>query len=154
MVVIADKEVTKMNVKIIIPALVLAILGLGAYGVSQVYAGESSDQYLPIVQRLSEKLGVSEEKVEASFDEMRAEKQVQMQARFEERLDQMIEDGDLTQEQKQAILDKHQELQTKYLQEREELKVWAEENGIDLKNVFFGPHCPKGQGFGQGKFGL
>lgn len=71
------------------------------------------------------------------FDEARQEQQQQLQeqrrAQMEKRLDEAVGDGVITAEQKQALLDKDAEMQTKYEQLREEMQQWQEQSGIDFE---------------------
>jgi len=149
------KGVIRMKSKLILLALTLTLVGLAVFGVSQVQAQSSQGKYPSIVQKLVQRFGLKENDVQAVFDEARQERQSQMQARFEERLNQAVKDGKITESQKQAILAKHKELQEKRLSEKEnwqnttpeqrrqaiqekkqELESWANQNGIDLKYLF------------------
>lgn len=85
-----------------------------------------------------------------------------MLANFEDRLSKLVEDGKINEEQKQKIMDKHEEMQAKMdewkdlspedRQEKmkafhEEMKTWAQENGIDFPFMVF----KDGEGgFGRG----
>jgi len=130
-------------------ALIVSVLAAGILvaGVTAVKADEDTSGYPPIVQRLVEKFGLNEADVKAVFDEERSARQAEMQARHEERLNQAVSDGKITEEQKQAILAKQGE--------REEMKAWAESEGIDwevLQELMGGPGFkggPRG-GFGPG----
>lgn len=156
-----------MKKAIIILALALGLLGVVGYGTAKAYAGDP-DKYPPIVQKLVERFGLNEDEVKAVFDEERTERQQQMQARFEERLNQAVSEGKITEEQKQAILAKKEEMQANFGQfkdlspeerrekmeaHREEMKTWAEENGINLDSLpMFLGKGPRG-GFGGPHFG-
>ena len=150
----------KMKKHLIIPIFGLALLGFVAYGSAKVYAEDELSQYPPIVQKLVERFGLNEEEVKAVFDEEREERQIENQTRFEDKLSEAVENGDLTEDQKQLILTKKAEVQEKpgeleglSLEERrtvmekhkKEMESWAEENGIDLKYLF------GGRGFGPGR---
>ncbi len=155
-----------MKKKIIIPAaLVLAIVTLAAYRTATVYAEGSNNKYPPVLEKLVGRFDLNEDEVKVVFDEVRQEYQFQMQEKFQEKLDQAVEEGKITLEQKELILAKHEELrgeketvdwqtlspekrQEKGQKMHEELKAWAESNGIDL-SLFFG----LGKGEGRGKFG-
>lgn len=140
-----------MNKKILIPALFLAILSLTAFGVTSIKA-QGNGNYPPIVQKLVERFGLNEDEVKQVFDEARGERQAQMQANFEERLNQAVTGGRITQEQKELILSKHEEMQAnrEMTEHQEEMKNWAQENGIDLSQIgFLGP-----RGGGKGGFGF
>jgi len=137
------------------------------YGTSNVFAEDDNLYPQTMVQKIAERFGLDENDVEAVFDEMHAEHHAELQMRFEERLDKAVEDGLITEEQKQLILDKHEELQAerqanmesfrnltpeerqeKMAAQKAELDNWAQENGIDLE-LLVGPgmmHGPAGMG--------
>lgn len=154
-----------MNKKILIPALSLALLGLTAFGVTSIKA-QGDGNYPPIVQKLVERFGLNEGEVQQVFDEARGERQEQMKAKFEERLEQAVADGKITAEQKQLILAKQAEMQAnrgqwqdltpeerkaKMGEHKEEMKTWAEENGLDLSQFkLIGPGGGMKGGFGHG----
>lgn len=134
----------------------LSFLGLTAFGISQVLAQSEQNKYPLIIQKIAQRFGLKESDVQAVFDEVRQERQKEIQRRLEEKLNQAVKDGKITESQKQAILDKHKELAEKRLQNKEdwqnmtpeqrrqnmreqkqELESWASQNGIDLK-YFFG----------------
>lgn len=118
-----------MNKKILIPTLGLAALvGLGALGVSAVKANDTGNGF---VQRIAERFGLNEEEVSTFVQEMREERKTQMQTSMEERLDQAVADGVITEEQKQALLDKKADMWAEKEQHREEMQAWFEEQGID-----------------------
>lgn len=164
-----------MNKKFLIPLVALTIIGGSAVAVSITKADEEAN-FPPIIQRLVEKFNLDEAEVTKVLEEAREERQAEMQARFTERLDQAVSDGTITEEQKQLIVAKHEELealrqeeaqnrgnyspeewQTKMQERREEMKSWAEENGIDLSVLMpepggMGGHRqgPRGEGMGIG----
>ena len=85
-----------------------------------------------------------------------------MESVFEEKLDELVKDGEITDAQKEAILEKKQELEdfregigdmkVSEVKEavkdlKDELKDWAEENDIELKYLF-----PKAAKNGIGAF--
>lgn len=158
-----------------------AMLGILGAAVVTAQAVSADGNYPPIIQKLVERFGLNIEEVREVFDEARAERRQNMQVRFEEsfeeRLNKAVEQGKLTQEQKEAILAKQEEMQERYeglrelspeerrakMQEtREEMQAWAEENGVDLRFMcglraggFAGgfpgmPRMPKGPGRGFG----
>jgi len=153
------------NIKNILAITVasLAILGFVAYGTVRAYADDKSGGYPSIIQKLVERFGLNEEEVKTVFDEARGERQQQMQDRFEERLNQAVSDGKITEEQKQAILAKKAEMQVnrgefkdfspeerqeKMQAHREEMQTWAEANGIDISQIhsLLGKGCRSGFG--------
>jgi hypothetical protein len=140
--------------KIIILAIALSILSLiGLAKVSSISA-EDSQNYPPIIQKLVARFNLDAGEVQKVFDEEREKRQQENQLRFEERLNQVVTNGELTQEQKEAILAKKAEMQAQHEemknlsweekrkameQEREEMETWAKENGIEI-SWFCGPH--------------
>jgi len=139
-----------MKKYLIIPVLGLALLGFVAYGTARAYAENESGGYPPIIQKLVERFGLNEEEVKTVFDEAREERRVEMQTQFEDRLNEAIESGDITEAQKEAILAKREEMQAnrgelkdlspeerqeKMQTHKEEMQAWAEANGIDLSQM-------------------
>jgi hypothetical protein len=146
-----------MKKKILIPAIAL-VLGAGVvFGGSQALAFESGSVRGALVEKLAQKFGKSPAEVQAVFDEIRVEHQEEMKAKFEKRLSGAVAAGTLTEEQKQLIMQKHQEMMDEHelsaqskqsltqeerhverLAARDELESWAQENNIDL-SFFKGP---------------
>lgn len=164
--------------KKILTCAVITVVLLGLCGALALNAQAKSGNgfYSSIIQKLVEKFNLNAEEVQEVFDEARDEMRQEAQARFEERaggkMDKMPEFNQLTDEQKEALSAKREELREKFealkdispeerqakMEElREELESWAEENGIDSKVLFrfgFGggfKRCPFGQrgGFGS-----
>ena len=145
-----------MNKKIVVTVLTLALAS------SALVASRTSAQGIlggdSFISTLAQKFGKSEEEVRTVFDEVRDQRRAEMQTRQAEKLDQAVTDGNLTEDQKQMILDKKAELQAERQDDGEnrqahqqELKTWAEENGIDTQYLFgFGPgNKATGRGFGR-----
>ncbi|OGM31511.1 hypothetical protein A2803_02120 [Candidatus Woesebacteria bacterium RIFCSPHIGHO2_01_FULL_44_21] len=147
-----------MKKKIFLSSVVMTgLLAVGAIGILPASAQEATD-YPTIIQKLADRFGLNVEEVQDVFEEERAEHHAQMLDSFEDRLSQAVTDGKITEEQKQAILNKHEELTAK-MEElrnqnisrdemheqmrayREELKTWAEEQGIEFTFMArFGDH--------------
>lgn len=124
-----------------------------------------------IVQKIANRFGLKQEEVQSVFSEARLERQDQMQSRFEQRLAQDVEAGKITESQKQAIIDKHNELRERYVkpenwqnlspesrqslmhEKRTELENWAKDNGIDM-GYFFGGAFGIRSGRGYGRHGF
>ena len=140
--------------------MAVATLGVvGAVGVSQVYAQDATDGTAPlIIQNLAKTFGVSEDEVKTVFDNTRDQRQ-------DEHLDELVADGTLTQEQRDALEAKQEEMQTKReeifnssmtAEERrtamqdlhDEMQTWAEDQGIDLPEM--GPRGGIRGGMGEG----
>ena len=157
----------------------LVVLGLAAVaamvGVTTALArptlAEESGNFPTIIQKLVERFGLDQGEVEEVFERDREERHAQMQARYEERLNQAVEDGQITQEQKEAILAKREQMRSECEVEsglsqeereqnreehHEEMEAWAEQNGLEMSQLFGlmgGPGGPKGGHFGGPGFG-
>ena len=149
---------------LVIPVLALVLLTSVSYGATQALAEESGN-FPPLVARLVERFNLNEDEVGEVLDEFKGEHHLRMQERMEARLSELINDGEITEEQKQAILDKHaemradhEELKSKWssmtdderlaLHEahRDQMEAWAEENGLDLSEILPFSHMQKGMG--------
>jgi hypothetical protein len=120
-----------------------------------------------ITQRIAERFNLQESEVQSIFDEAREEKMAVMEEKAEERLNVFVENGKISEEQKEIILNKKEEMKTLFedlknlspeerhgkMQElREDLKIWAEENGIEAPfGMGFMNMGLKRGGFGQFK---
>lgn len=135
-----------MKTKIFITVLALTATGL----VVGTAAGSVSAQGSTTnwIQTLAQKLGVSEDKVQSALTDMRSQKRAVMQSRLEERLTQAVADGKITEAQKQAILTRHKDMQTKREAERAEWQSWLTANGLDKVDLGFGfgGHLKMGRG--------
>ncbi len=148
--------------------LIAAItLVAGTSYVSAQTPANNSD--LSIVQRMSQRFGLNQSDVQSVFDQHHQEMQSKHQARMEERLNKFVAEGKLNNTQKQAILTKIQDMQSKKLSNMEnfrtmtpeqrqaekekhhaEMKTWAQSQGIDLSVIGgFGHH-----GFGRTMGGM
>lgn len=136
-----------MAKKLVIPTfLIAALIALVLYGGSNLVAAQETSGYPLIVTRLAERFSLKQEDVDEVFEQIRSEHQAEMQKRFEERLTQAVTDGKITEAQKQALLERHQEMlaerEARRLQQREEFEAWAQEQGLSLdtlREIFPGP---------------
>jgi len=142
----------RLNIKNILfgTMLVLGLLIVLGYGTVKAYEG-NPEEYPPVVQKLVERFGLNEDEVKAVFDEVRTERQAQRQAEREERLDQAVADGVISEEQKnslQAKWEEHKQARGAY---QGEMKAWFNEQGIEpqaLKDYLgFGPRGSRRLGF-------
>jgi hypothetical protein len=112
-----------------------------------------------MMQKLSEKLGLNQDEVKTAMEEIRTERQAEAKQQFETNLTQAVTDGKITQEQKEYILGKHNEIanqQQVVSNLRQELRTWAEQNNIDLPlmgGMGKGRGMGEGQGMGRGRGG-
>ncbi len=138
-----------MNKRMMVVGIV-TVLGAGILFTNLVSAQGSDTQnhMSSLVQKISDKFGLNKDEVQAVFDEQHDEMRKVMVAKHQERLDQLVKDGKITEAQKTLIQNKMEELQaereslkdltpeerkTKIDAARVELESWAKENGIDLQ---------------------
>lgn len=156
----------KNKKKIIIPAFLLAfIMGAGAYGIANANTKEGPF-HSALVEKIAQRFNLNKDDVEKVFDENRDEVQKNMQANFEKRLDDAVSRGEITKEQKEAIIKKRAELQAQFEGNRDkirdmtpaerkaqfenhraEIEKWAKDNGIDLKYLIGGIGRGMARGF-------
>jgi methionine-rich copper-binding protein CopC len=155
----------------------ISVLGAGLLTASTAFAQSESTSQNPmdsLVQKIAQKFNLNEDEVQAVFDEAHKERHAQMKAGFEERLSTYVSQGKITEEQKQLILQKHEEMEAEREANKEtfrnlskeerrsqmeskhaELEAWAKENGIDLQYLMMkvgrGHRMGEPVGFGQGK---
>ena len=149
-----------LNRKIIIPTIALVAI-MGAVTIGTMPVNAESNVYGTLVTRIAQRFNLKESDVEQVVNEVRTERQSQMQARWEARLSQLVSDGKISSAQKELIEAKHNELKlemqnlsglsatdrrTKMRNISADLESWAIKNNIDLKVVgLFGMHS----GFGH-----
>jgi hypothetical protein len=163
-----------MNKKLLIPATVLSLVAVvSAVGVSTVRAQNYNNGTHPGAQALAEKFNLDQNEVENFFTQQRGFRHEDREERHEEHLNELVNSGQLTQEQRNALEARHDEMesereehraamsnltieerQAERTEHRAEMEVWAEENGIDLSILHpegqsRGP-MGKGQGFNKG----
>lgn len=141
---------------------VTLLVGGGAY--SAKAASTPGTQMPSLVQKIAQKFGVPQADVQAVFDAERQEHMRHMQAQAEQRLTDLVTAGKITQAQKDLIVAKQKELQTKRQAhfeamqgktqaerkaameaQRTELEAWAKTNGIDMQYLMLG-HGRGGRG--------
>lgn len=141
----------KKGTAMLLSTATLAVLGLGALGVSTTFASTDTSahpRFAGLVHALATKFGVSDEEVQSVFDEQRAQMEADHAQKEAERLQEAVAAGDLTQEQADAILAKRDEAkalfeslknltpnerQASLRQGLEDAKVWAKEKEIPLR---------------------
>jgi Spy/CpxP family protein refolding chaperone len=142
-----------MNKVLTYTAMAVAILGLCGIATISIQAEEIDGDYPPIVQNLAERFNLNVDEVKGFFDQNRGERM----------LNRLAETG-VTQEQIETLQVKKRELREECLllkdlpqeerrakmqESKEEMKDWAEENGIDL-SILGGLGGRHGKGFGKG----
>lgn len=143
-----------MKSKYTIPVIAVIVIGTVLL-VTPAFAETSSTDRTSLIQKIAQKFGIKENELQAVFDEHRQQKHNEMLGRLEDKLNQAVKEGKITEAQKQLILNKHKELAAKHQAEMDkwknmtpqerrqakeshktELEDWAEKNGIDLQYFF------------------
>jgi len=151
--------------KNIILSVMVAGLGLIALsGVSKTYA-QTDTKYPLLVQRLIEKFNLNTDEVDTVIKDVKNQRQEEIKQTISGRLDQAVQGGKITADQKAKILTKLDEWQnkkaelinltleerkTKMQELRTELEAWAEENNIDTGVLFGFDHKMFMKGFHKG----
>lgn len=155
--------------KIVLTILAASIIGLGIASTGAVYAQTPiptpQNPLSELVEMIAQKFGLDKKQVQTVVtqykDQKKSEMQKNMQDRENARLDQLIKDGKITTAQKQAIVDKLAALKKKYdpsnlktmtqderkkqfQAEQDEIKAWAQSQGIDVS--YLRPGFRKGMG--------
>ena len=146
--------------------LLIALAALGIlFAAGMTVKAQETNFHSDLVRKIAEKFKLQESEVTAVFDEFHQEKMVEHQKVMEEKLEQAVKDGKITEEQKQAILKKQEEMKANHLNREElknltpeqrqekmqahkqEMEAWAAENGLTLET--FHKVMGKGPGFGM-----
>jgi len=123
-----------------------ALIGLGVVaGIALTQVGfvsaatADTNELPPGIQAVIEKFNLNKDEVVKVLEVDRASRQEEMKAKFEEKLATLVTEGKITQAQKDAIITKHNELESnKDSNNHEEMKTlhdefqnWLTEQGID-----------------------
>ena len=131
--------------KVIIPVMAVAVITTGAFAINKAMASNSNAPSWS--QSLASKLGVDESKVSTAMQEINTEER---QSRLSDSITKAVEAGVITEDQKQSVIDKQNELEDKQQALIDEMKTWAEQNGIDYEKLqqYLGKGMGKGMGMG------
>lgn len=145
----------KLKTYLMISLLALTLTGMTAYSSGTVFAQSKGFEHDILIQKLSERFGIDQNEIEEVMAEIREENCIQRQEWFQERLAAAAASGEITEEQRRLIAQKHEEIRQRWQErwdgnhdinpenrkqasqeKREELAEWAQENGIEVK--YFG----------------
>jgi hypothetical protein len=150
----------KLPYKIILPMAAVAVIA--ASGLTAVASAASSptNPQGSIVQKITDTFHRDKSKVQAVFDQNRADHQAQAETNYETHLNQAVTDNKITSAQKDLILAEHNKLKaeldaaqgtdrrTTMKTVRTEAQAWAKSNNIDAKWLL-GPRPLRGMGHGM-----
>lgn len=124
----------------------LSALAGGLIIPSTLVHAEELGNYPRIIEKLAQRFNLDREEVKSVFEEERTRREQERSGRMEERLDTFVNDGVITEEQKQMLLQKLDVLRTKMAgasdlspeerhaamkQAHDEFKASLEEQGLD-----------------------
>lgn len=116
-----------LSKKVIIPMAAIAVIGAGAFGVAKVSAAtDTANPQASLIQKLADTFHVDKSKVQAVFDQNKAEKQAARETTYEAKLAQAVTDGKLTAAQKGLVLTEHNQLAA-------EMKATASDTATDRR---------------------
>ncbi len=143
----------KVNKSFVALAVTAGVVGAGALS-GLALADSADEKYPPVVDKIAEKFNLNKDEVQKVFNEQRAEHQADHKQRLEEKLNQAVKNGKITEDQKTKLIAKLEEMRKNRQDQRaenreqreavrDEFKKWADENGINLDEVM-----PKIEGHG------
>ena len=110
--------------KMLMTVLTLGVLiSAGYFGSSFVNAQDTTPHDV-LVSKIAEKFNLDTSDVQAVFDAVMDEKRSEMGKNRENRLNQAVSDGVITEDQKNTLLSKMEERRTERMQNREEMQKW------------------------------
>ena len=128
--------------KIFLPIFIVAVAVFAISGVNKTLAQNTAPADKSLIQTIAEKFNLSPDEVQKTAEDFRTQKvdrmRTERKARLEKNLTEAVSEGKITEAQKQAILQKTDELVAKKEQERIEMQAWAEKNGLDRQEMKFG----------------
>ncbi|MCA9302105.1 hypothetical protein H6802_03765 [Candidatus Nomurabacteria bacterium] len=138
---------------------VLSLAGFSMLAAPSILKVNADTQDLPpMMQQVADRFGISTDDLRSYLDELRANHREQVKEEVEAKLEDAVASGMLSQEQKNALVQKQEqfraEMQDLSIEERhaktaahrEEMQEWAETNGVDLSELDLGRN-----GMGRGE---
>ncbi|OGC68360.1 hypothetical protein A2364_02905 [candidate division WWE3 bacterium RIFOXYB1_FULL_43_12] len=136
------------NLKILtVAASVSAFVLVGTLSAQNTYAFDfESIRPSSLIQRIMEKFNLNQDEVGEVITQYRKENQAERRLQIENRLNQYVSEGKITEEQKNLIIEKQKEWQAldpedkrdNREEHRTEMQEWAKANGISEEFVFGG----------------
>ncbi len=114
-------------------AVTLSIVGLAGMASAQ-----STSNSTGIIDKIATKFNLNKSDVQAVFDTNKTEQKAARHEKMSDKLQELVDKGAITADQKAKITAKWAEQKTKRDEARTELEKWASDNGIDAKYVMHG----------------
>lgn len=154
-----------MNKVKLVAAVAIALVLTVTIGVGLAAAASDSTS-TGLADKLAAKFNLDKNEVQQAIDQDHQEREARREDRYAQRLDDEVQAGRLTQEQKDKLLAKHQELKAQRSENRDafrtmtpearktekdkkkaELEQWAQDNGVPSEYLMPGAG---GRGMGHG----
>ena len=125
-----------LKTKILIPVIAIGVIATGAAlwstGIVKAQNNTNKDN---MVSKLAEKLNLDQSTVSNSMDQIKTEKQTEMQAQIKTKLDKAVTVGTITADQETAILNRQTEMQQQREAERAANDKWMTDNNLDQSTL-------------------
>jgi len=168
--------------KIMIPAIAVGILAVSSFFAVSFAKAENENGFSSLAEKIAAKFNLKADDVKQFFEDERKNREEEMKTKMEDRWNQVVSDGILTESQRDALRAKMEEMrpqkpdknskpedlknmteeqrkakmeEMKSAREKQstELENWAKENGIDLEKVMAIIHPGNEKGRGPGGSG-
>lgn len=117
--------------KLVIAIFSICFIAVSAFVATRAFATKTNNNQ-SYVQSLANKLDIEESKVNTAITEILDEKR---QSQLNSKLSQAVTDGVITEDQKQKVIDKQNEISEKQKALNEEMQNWTKENNIDFDKL-------------------
>jgi len=124
-----------VNKKVVFPLMAIGVLATAGalwLGIGQAKADNNGQT---MTEQLSQKLGLDQSKVESAMQEIRTEHQTEAKAARDAKLEQAVQDGVLTEDQKTTLIQKRDQMHEQMQQQRQEMQQWMEDQNIDAQKL-------------------
>lgn len=144
----------QLKTYLMISLLALTLTGAAIYGSDPALAQAQDFRNDGLIKKLSQRFGLGEDEVEQVIEEFRQERREEHQQWLYARLTQAAANGEITEEQRDLILLKHEQIRQTWQEQlaergikpedkkaatqekKQELARWAVENGVEV--TYFG----------------
>lgn len=119
----------------------------GAFGTQAAFATYHSNNNDGLVEKIAQEFNLQEKDVQAVFDDYKSDQEAEKASEY---LQNLVDKGKITAEQKTLIENKLSELRDAKNTEKAELRTWVEANGItDVDYITQGLHSHKNSDYLQ-----
>lgn len=122
----------KQRLAVIGAATVVGVAGIGGAGIAAAQQNGPSGNGT-MVDRLVEKFNLDKNEVRAVMTEQHENREAERLQSYTDRLQEAVDAGTITADQKKAIEAKHNEVHEAREAEMEKLRAWADENDVDMR---------------------